>query len=516
MQKIINPKVDSNINQDCRLMIVNLNDSSIYKIYDIKKDNKLIFDDEYVFKNLWTFGYKLQIKSNNSWIDADNISLFANIYQIDLIFRGYAFDIDNIGWILSDDIMNMSVKSKNILSHKVINFVYNILWINPNANHEPLKKFNKYIFDNIGYKSCFLVEMCFYLEYLIKLKEILKKYNINLNWHEYIFKPLYNQTNYGPILKDLKKIIVECELYEPTIQSSNIIIGKIYDFIGNRDIASNYFKKALSFNENFSIYFTEEGISTYKDYSILNKFNNDEEYNIKFLNDCNAISDIVILYSLDLNYLRAYGPQLLYMCNIFDNQHFHFHVIGNYEKVNSYVDEAIDFYKKLCTFRKKQSPLPTFSTEEVPKNIKSLNTFYACSRFINSKYFMDHFNKDIYVLDADMLFISSPYDFFNNIKSYDISCTLNASLDYFSSYKKFQAGNIFFKKNENVKQFLKLLRNYILEHIDQNGIWTLDQNALAFAYDYFRDNNISLNLSNAWFLGLPTLQQSNKHEILKI
>lgn len=444
-----------------------------------------------------------------------NSKVTFNVNQIDLIFKGYAFDIDDISWILSDEMINMPKKYKDIISKKVFNFVYNILWTNIDATHEPINKFNQYILDNIGYKSCFLVEMCFYLKYIIKLKEILKTHNIGLNWNVYIFKSLYKENKYTDLVKDLTNIIKECEFYESNLQISNIIIGKVYDFIGNRDLANDYFKKALAFKDDFYFYFTEEGIYTYKDYSILNSFSNLDKYNVKFINEGNPISDIIVLYSLDLDYLRAFGPQLLYMCNIFDNQHFHFHIIGNYKEVSSYVNETIDFYKTICNFRKKHSPIPTFSTEEVPTNVKHLNTFYACSRFINAKYFMEYFNKDIYVLDADMLFINSISDFFNTIKFSDISCTLNASFDYFSPYKKFQAGNIYFKNSDTVKQFLDLSRNYILQYIDKPYIWTLDQNALAFSYDYFRDNNINLKVSNSWFLGLPTLQQYNKSEILK-
>lgn len=503
LKKTINPKLNFNINEDCKLVICSLVDGKFIKEYLIEKDKSFIVQDQYILKNPWTFYYLLRVKKDNKWINVTQSILFADVDEINKIFSGII--VEDIRWILSEDIDKIPQYSKYIIGQMVTKLVYGTIWMSYNNSYESIKKFNKYIFENIGYKPYFLVEVCFYLEYNIKLQEILKKHNIGTHWNKNITTQLYKDDIYKEIVFDVEGIIKECEVYTDTLQSANIIVGKIYDFIGKRNLAIKSFKNAISFKEDNIIYLGEGGIYTY---TSLEEPDIKHKENIKFINNYEPISDVVILYSLDLKYLRAYGPQLMYMCNIYEDQHFHFHIIGKYEEVKIGINEIIELFNMICKSRDKKSNVPTFSTEDIPTEVLDPVTFYACSRFINAKYFMEYFDRDIYILDADMLFINLINDYFEKVKSYDIVCTLNASIDYFSSCKKFQAGNVYLKNNQKVKSFLELVKQYIIQNINGKTVWTLDQNALAFAYDYYRDNNIDISMYNAWLLNIPTLQQS--------
>ena len=50
-------------------------------------------------------------------------------------------------------------------------------------------------------------------------------------------------------------------------------------------------------------------------------------------------------------------------------------------------------------------------------NIKDKKAFFACSRFIHALEIMNKFNRDLYIMDADMMMIDSPYEFLKNQKN---------------------------------------------------------------------------------------------------
>lgn len=58
------------------------------------------------------------------------------------------------------------------------------------------------------------------------------------------------------------------------------------------------------------------------------------------------------------------------------------------------------------------------------------------------------------------------------------------------------------------------MRTYILENIYEKTAWTLDQNAISYSIDYCRDNEVKIDIVNAWTLGLPTRQGTIKQQII--
>ena len=67
-------------------------------------------------------------------------------------------------------------------------------------------------------------------------------------------------------------------------------------------------------------------------------------------------------------------------------------------------NQALKLFDKMSAFINiNASPIkPSFSTERCPDFVKEAKTFYACARFLNAVYFMEYFNTDLLIIDADM------------------------------------------------------------------------------------------------------------------
>lgn len=210
---------------------------------------------------------------------------------------------------------------------------------------------------------------------------------------------------------------------------------------------------------------------------------------IKIINNTNDIDcKTTILFSVDEKFLRIYGIEMMIMCNALIDVHFHIHTIGKIEKMTNLIEEMIGLYNDISSLRKSKNKYLTFSIEELPDEKVDKSTFYACSRYIHAKYFMEKFNTNLYILDADTVFINTPYPYLDKMKSYDISIST-------ISYPKKQiiGSYSYFSKTEKSKEFLSIIRSYILDNI-YNNISNLDQKSIEHALDFFKSNKIDIKI----------------------
>lgn len=198
---------------------------------------------------------------------------------------------------------------------------------------------------------------------------------------------------------------------------------------------------------------------------------------------------VTILFSVDEKFLRIYGIEMMLICNALTDIHFHIHTIGDSENMIKLIEEMIDLYNNINNLRKSKNKYLTFSIEELPDDITDKTAFYTCSRYIHANYFMQQFNTDVYILDADTVFINTPYPYLDKMKNYDIS------ISTISSPKKQIIGSYsYFSKTEKSKEILAVIRRYILENIYNNNIPNLDQKAIEYALEYFKSNKIDIKI----------------------
>lgn len=499
-----------NITEDIRVIITDLNSQKIYKTYDISQKEKFLIDDSEILSKPWSYLYKIQVKKDK-WIDKVNNQIFIDLEYITKFLMDKS-EIEDLKWILTSDLCCIPLYTQKLFLPKILSIINDYIWRDYGAYHKNIDIFTKFILENLKYKHCFITEICVYLKGIVSLKQILKKHNIRLNWHEYIFKKLYNELDYKNIINDLNYLLKEVEKYLNTFMVANVIAGKIYDFIGKREVAVEKYKNAINLDYSNLIYYL--GDMYIYTYNIPKKLDIEKQGNIKFIGDKIPESNTTILCSLDINYLRLFGPQIMVMCSQLKKQHVHLHIIGKEDECMNIIKESIDLIKNICGFSKKDSQIPSFSIEDIKDNIKDKKAFFACSRFIHALEIMNKFNRDLYIMDADMMMIDSPYEFFKKSKEHDMVCTTVSGFDYFSSWKKFSIGNIYFKNNDKSKLVLELMRTYILENMYEKTAWTLDQNAISYSIDYCRDNEVKIDIVNAWTLGLPTRQGTIKQQII--
>ena len=197
---------------------------------------------------------------------------------------------------------------------------------------------------------------------------------------------------------------------------------------------------------------------------------------------------ITILFSVDEKFLRLYSIEILILCNALKDIHFHIHTIGDKDKMINLIQDIGNLYKSISDIRKSKNKYLTFSIENIPENIIDKTTYYSCSRYIHADYFMNVFDNDIYIIDADTVFISSPYLYLNKMNNYDISIS---KISY--PKPKVISNYLYFSRTKNSRKFLTLMKNYIQENI-YNETEFLAIRALEYSLNYIKSNSLDMKI----------------------
>lgn len=148
--------------------------------------------------------------------------------------------------------------------------------------------------------------------------------------------------------------------------------------------------------------------------------------------------------------------------------------------------------------------------------VKQLTTYYACSRFIHADYFMETFNKNILVFDADYSINDSFQKMFKQIEKLDVGMSIRNTRACMSPWTRFMGGSVFFKNNDNAKRYIKHLREYILKGLSIENSWILDQNALAYASEKMLEERNDFNIENIPYDLKPFKQTGIRYYIEEI
>lgn len=497
----INPE-QFDIYTDYRLVIYSINRKEFDKIEVILANNTYIVKEEYIINNLADFKYKLQVIEDGKWTNKTNYLKFYDDTLLEKIFT------DKIQ--VSDD------KYKEILERYWVsnseNYIPEIktafaqgmrkMWLSPSSSFNNLKSLIKLS------KHTDIAIPLLWENIILYIKELL---NFNRELHtlelsEHNYSILINIDNSKK--KSLKKYINSriSQLNKIDLEFSKLLTGLFYSYLGDRENASIAIKNAHKYSEKYILKLKIDlGSHTY---------NNDIgniEYNpvIKFYNDVQVNNqNLTIIISLDSTFLKYYGIQLFYTIIALKEYHFHFHLVDDEEKVKDSVVDAVEFFKSMIKFMSPSKAIiePTFSYEARPLFIKDIRTYYACSRFLIAKDIMYKFKSNALIIDADLYIFDNLKSYVSNLEQYDISLPFSKALHSLYPWRRIMAGSVFLKNNEDSLAFLNFVNKYIVNNLAKENTWTLDQNALSYAYEKIFSNHHHINIGDSTSYYTPFYQ----------
>lgn len=105
-------------------------------------------------------------------------------------------------------------------------------------------------------------------------------------------------------------------------------------------------------------------------------------------------------------------------------------------------------------------------------------------------------------------------DYIKFLGKYDLSLPFSAGTMVLLPWRRIMAGNVFLKNNTSSREFMGYVRSYILDNINSEFTWTLDQNALTYAYEKVKETNEKIKIINSYLFERPMNQPKPKLRVL--
>lgn len=471
----------------------------VFKKIIIKNGNKIQVNFKEVLKNPDGFKFKFQKLEDDKWRDIHKYFKLTFPHKIgDFWSDKLNFDEENL-----INSITYFTHSKTTFSRvrllKSFKQVCEDLWLRHTKSHKNLNNYFDFVNKN---KEIFNEEwenINVYIKYLLRLKVKFQ----SLGYHQLYFYELQ------PKLLNDKNIIdfihKEIEMLEAqNLQFAYLLIAQYYSLLNERKKAADYFKLVKDYDNNLETEFLiGQGASTYK---LLGEDRQLHQNNVQFYNDIDNIGkNNTVLVSVDSKYLKRYGTMIFFTVIALQKYHFHIHVVGDNDITTKTINEAIQLFNQIKDFTGKVSEIitPTFSYEELPEYANSIKSFSATARFINASYFMEKFNTNLLILDADIFLTDDLKSYFNTINKYDIAIAFSKSVTTTLPWRRLMAGNIYLSNNEKAKKYIDLTRDYIVDNLKEKQSWTLDQNALTYAYEEIHNYYKDITFGNVYEFNRP-------------
>lgn len=494
----INPE-EFNIHSASRLVIYNSSIRKFHQFINIPFGEVYIIDDEEILNNLTDFKYKLQVNNDSKWVDETKYLKFYDDKILEKLFTDkIKITHDEFKNILDNYWNNHSENYIPEIRSAFANGMRNI-WMNSKSRHPNLLTMIQ-ISKELKYELPLLWKnIIFYINEILELKLILTEMNF--------LQIRYNRLNSELISRESE--IYKCienrlyKLEETDLEFSKLITGLYYSYIGERQKALEAFEEAHNYKEKF-IHKMKIDMGSYT----YNMINSHTEYNPKIYFPTDLKPDnstLTILVSMDSAFLKYYAVQLFYTMIALKKYHFHFHIIGNPETSKSIIKDAEDLFHNIHDFMAPKNKIitPSFSYEEPPTFVHDLKTYYACARFVSAENIMRSLNNDVLIMDADLFVFDEIDSYVEKLIQHDVAIPFSTSLMSLYPWRRIMAGNVYLKNNENAISFIHIVKNYIISHIDKENSWTLDQNALTYAYENITQN---INLGDSAIYYRPMSQ----------
>src|SRR5699024_7658297 len=332
-----------------------------------------------------------------------------------------------------------------------------------------------------------------YLKYLIRLKR--KVLELKLTQTTYIDHQQDNDIN-----KEFEHFLNEeiSYLKKKELKFADFLAGKYYSFLGMRTEAASLFENFLTFESrrlhDFDI---SKGTTTYFD---MEKKTSHQliENPIMLSSKSKSTNKTTIVMSLDSELFIKLSLKIVANIIVIKRYQVHLHIIGEYNMVIDTINQAKKLFENMKRFYNANSNIldPTYSTETCPDFVIHKPTFYACSRFLHAEFFLDKFETNVLILDADYTIFDDFKAFLNKINKLDVGMSIRTTISSMSPWTRNMAGSVFIKNNDNGRKYMKYVYDYINEGLILENSWILDQNALCYGMEKVLKENKDVNIQN--------------------
>lgn len=501
MYLTLNP-ADYGLNNDGRLVIYNVKTKKYLGRRPVKKDEIVDISEKEIADNIIDYKFKFQKKdSNGVWQDIKNYFFLEQARFIKLFWLNQRdFSEDELVNIIKYFSRASTNKNKEIMIdafQRAVKFIIRTKIENLKNLEQYLEVINKkeikmpVLWDNIN----------LYLKELIDIKKMF----VRNKYIRITYPKLIKIVQETPEIKEYFKNKIK-SLRNKDLQFGYALSAIIESFFGNREASTRDFEKCISYDNNYAIdYHIGLGIYTYKDVYEKNHLSN--AINFSYQKSFEK-RDITFSVSVDPWFLRKYGMQMFYSIIALKKYNFHFHIVAEDDEANSVINDAKELFSRMTEFFQSNDKvkMPSFSSEVLPEKVANNTTYYACARFTSASKIMEKFNSDIITLDADYLITDDLSKMINALIKNDVAVVFASGLNSMFPWTRVMGGALYIKNNEKGKEFLKIISDYIMTYISINNSWTLDQNALNFAYDEVINKNMKIKLGNISEFPRPLMQ----------
>lgn len=509
----INPN-DYNIYEKCRLVVKNDSTDQIVILDYINEGETFVIKEENILNNINDYKFLFQIKKNKGFRNLTSYNYFFDSKLLEKYFLNQIQKTDEEAHnILS---VYWKTNSKHHILKPLMRKTLEHIWKNRNQKMDNLKQM-VFLSDQFSSEISLLWKnIISFINSLITLYSKLSDLELlrKKDFLDFISK---DSTEFKKFLEN------EIEnLSFSDLQLDQLMMANYYSYLDDRENAAHYYEKIqkefLDFDPLKILNIESNGVATYKDLS-LKSLNYDRTISFptfKFYSDETPTNaDTTIIFSVDRKFLKAYGIQLLYSSSIINNIHFHFHIID--DDAFNLVRETDKMFDSILEFRQLEKFIkPTFSYETLPDKIVNDTTYYACARFIHADYFLEKFNNEILILDADFYIIDEFDELIKKCRNYDIATSISSMALSVFPWRRFMAGMVYLGNNDVSKEYTKMITGYILNQIENAKTWTLDQNALTFGFEQIRNSHPNVKFGNMTVNQPPVMHPRFRSLIEKI
>lgn len=437
---------------------------------------------EDVARRPWDYKYKTQTVVNKVWRDQRPLRPLVSDEKIRVLILSrsddtYAFAVDIVASTLRNDPSDERIRSLRAAVHSLVN----TLWVNGGRRHKNAHAVFSSL-ESVGPElNSRLMNISFYMRVYIELKWLFEDFDAStLNFANIAACEVPEQ-----FLEALRAYACEAERRAAELQLAGVLAGQLWSVLGSRDRAEALFERNSSRSAGVISSF-DSGLYTFSAHAEKTDLVIDS---LTFESRPSEGSSPVVVFSVDVGFLRLYGMQLLFYSAALKNVAMHFHVVGPTNDTYTWIKAAKQQFAEMLAFRGTTSVAtpPSFSYEEVPSFVAEPKTYYACSRIIRAACFIREFDRPLYILDADMTLLKDPRPYFRRLvrSGKDVGLVFPSGVVSMVPWRRVMAGNVYLRGGSESVKFIEMAADYCLGHLDRSRSWMLDQNALSFAYENF-------------------------------
>lgn len=489
----LNP-LDYGVTENCRLVIKSDITDSIVILANINQGNEYIIEDKEIINNIYDYKFLFQKKIDRGFRNLTSYNYFFDSKIIEQYLLNKiqvndeeAYDILSVYWKKDNKINIIKPLIRKTLEH---------IWKYQNRNIDNLKQMIRLSKNHKNELSILWENIISFISNLITLYTQLASQQL-LKQKDFLDFANSSSNTFKEFLDN------EIErLSDSNLQLDKFMMANYFSYLGNRKEAYKYFYETKNNFQNFDVLsilnVESNGVSTYKNPSFEQlKYDRNKVFpNFHFYSeDIPSKVDVTVVFSMDRKFLKAYGIQLLFATSILKNIHFHYHIVD--DDGCALVEETNAMYDKIIKFRQvKDIAKPTFSYESLPEDIINETTYYACARFIHADYFLEKFNNDILILDADFYIIDELDNLLNKCRQHNIAASISSMGLSIFPWRRFMAGMIYLSNSTYSKKYSQIVTGYILDQIKNEKTWTLDQNALTYGFEVLTNKYPDMKFGN--------------------